>query len=147
MTPTPKKPNESARNKCIEYSGRLQPNGYGTLSVNNKIIGVHRLAWALKNGRLPQKGMDICHSCDNRKCINPDHLFEGTRSENMIDAVKKGRIYAPNKHRTHCKRGHEFNKTNTAIRADGRRRCSACHENYLVKFRANKARAKLEKEA
>lgn len=118
--------NKAPRTDCIEWIGYTMPNGYGSLPVGNTTIGVHRLAWALANGRMPKKKMDICHKCDNRKCINPDHLFEGTRSENMIDAVLKGRQVAPLKNKTHCKNGHAFNAENTKIRECGRRECIEC---------------------
>jgi hypothetical protein len=115
---------------CIEWTGLIQPNGYGRLHISNSAIGAHRLAWSLANGRAPKRGMDICHSCDNRKCINPDHLFEGTRSENMQDAAKKNRIYAPNKGKKVCIRGHGFTEENTKVRDNGRRECKQCRKLY-----------------
>lgn len=112
---------QKPRDECIEWSGPLQYNGYGTLYFNNSHMGVHRLAWALSNGKIPKKGMDICHSCDNRKCINPEHLFEGTRKDNMQDALKKGRMVNPNKNKKTCKRGHDLSGDNLYIRKCGRR--------------------------
>lgn len=77
---------------CIEWQGCLI-RGYGQIRVrkpSNKLFLTHRLSWILKNGEIPE-GMDVCHTCDNPKCINSDHLFIGTRSENMKDMVSKGR--------------------------------------------------------
>jgi len=71
--------------------------------------------------------MDICHTSDNRKCINPSHLFEGTRKENMQDAVTKGRLNPHNKGKIFCIRGHEFTTDNTYIRTNGKRACKKCH--------------------
>ena len=58
--------------------------------LNRKQHNAHRAAWILSYGE-PEKPY-ICHHCDNRLCVNPNHLFEGTSSDNMIDASKKGRI-------------------------------------------------------
>lgn len=53
-------------------------------------------AFALRFGRRPSKGLDCCHTCDHRFCVSPDHLFEGTRSDNMRDAARKGRVVIGN---------------------------------------------------
>lgn len=77
---------------CIEWTGAKQPRGYGHIATGEgrETIGTHRAAWIVANGPIPD-GMDVCHSCDNPPCCNPQHLFLGTRSENLLDMVDKGR--------------------------------------------------------
>jgi len=83
-------------NKCWTWIGTIRnKNGYGTFKLNRKNYGAHRLSWELFNKSKIPKNLCVCHSCDNRRCVNPKHLFIGTYMDNYQDAVKKGRIILP----------------------------------------------------
>lgn len=82
---------------CIEFVGAQAGRGYGVINEGGdrgRCLLAHRVAWELANGPIPP-GLDICHTCDNPPCCNPDHLFLGTRRDNMQDAKAKGRAVAP----------------------------------------------------
>ena len=75
---------------CWIWIGAIDNVGYGNLRINGKTYRAHRLSYELTFGPI-QVGMCVLHRCDNRKCVNPDHLFLGTKKDNMIDKVQKGR--------------------------------------------------------
>lgn len=76
---------------CWEWNGALRADGYGILKVDGVCDGAHRYSYKLHKGDI-NDGMVICHTCDNRKCINPDHLFMATQQDNLLDAMEKGRL-------------------------------------------------------
>lgn len=80
--------------ECWVWARAKNNHGYGTLTVGGRRAYAHRLAFELSGGRLA-RGVHVCHRCDNPACINPDHLYAGTRSDNMKDMVAKGRHGGP----------------------------------------------------
>lgn len=71
----------------VWMAARIKLGSYGLLS---KLLA-HRLSWVIHYGSIPD-GLFVCHHCDNPPCVNPAHLFLGTRSDNMLDAFNKGRL-------------------------------------------------------
>lgn len=98
---------------------------YGQIKIKRNGISSHRISYMLHKGEIAS-GLCVCHKCATPACVNPDHLFLGTYSENILDSYKKGRKIEPKKYWTHCKWGHEFNEANTYI-WKGYRACRKCN--------------------
>lgn len=81
-------------NGCLEWTGTIGRAGYGQTSVRGIKKNTHRLAWELFIGPIPN-GLFVCHRCDNRKCVDINHLFLGTQRDNIQDAMRKGRMKFP----------------------------------------------------
>ena len=87
---------------CVLWTGHVNGNGYGWVSDGSRsdntrrVVLTHRAAWELAYGPIP-KGLCACHKCDVRRCINPAHLFLGTRAENQHDMKIKGRAHSGNR--------------------------------------------------
>lgn len=88
---------EEQKTGCLNWLGGRQSNGYGRVNFLGTSCYIHRVVYSLWVGRIP-KGFDVCHTCDNRICCNPQHLFVGTRKDNMADCVRKGRHVRGDRH-------------------------------------------------
>jgi len=105
--------------------------GYGWYRLDGKAINPHRLICRVAHGEPPEKHMAL-HSCDNRKCVNPEHLRWGTARENLQDAVDRGRLDlgAWGRAKTHCPRDHPYDEENTYISKSGSRACRECYREH-----------------
>lgn len=75
---------------CWEWGAHKGHNGYGQMKFGEKIERAHRISWMLFKGEIPAD-KQVLHKCDNRGCVNPNHLWLGTNLENRWDMVSKGR--------------------------------------------------------
>jgi hypothetical protein len=118
---------------CHPWTASMK-KGYGQLNVDGRSVQAHR--WAFKRYIDPTIRDDeyVRHTCDNPPCQNPQHWLKGTNSDNIKDAVARGRH--PEANKTHCKHGHPFDETNTYRRPDRprSRTCRTCNNESSLKY-------------
>lgn len=128
---------------CWEWNAAKNETGYGKMSSGIRGEGnlkAHRASWIINRGPIPE-GACVLHKCDNPGCVNPNHLFLGTKKDNSQDMIKKGRgkghfqsgSLDPRSNggrwnilKTHCPQGHPYDETNTFINKRGSRNCRSC---------------------
>lgn len=135
---------------CWLYSMSIAKSGYADANYRGKSrTRAHRIAWEIWRGPIPT-GLLVCHRCDVRNCVNPDHLFLGTHQDNNDDKFSKGRARNQNgpvtkgrkpkprrvrKVRTHCRRGHPYE----GLRDEqGFQRCRICARDNMREQRRRK---------
>jgi len=107
---------------CWEWIGAKNDKGYGSFWLGNINIKSHRFSYELYKGKIPE-GLQIDHLCRNKSCCNPDHLEAVTA---RINTLRGNNMASLNSRKTHCPKGHEYNKKNTYLRKTGGRTCREC---------------------
>ena len=115
---------------CWLWVGSKTAQGYGRFRIGKKLFLSHRVSWNLINEEIPH---ELCalHTCDNPSCVNPEHLFLGTKKDNAQDKINKKRDH--NQRKTHCPHGHELTVWKN------RRYCQVCNK---LRQRARRAKIK-----
>ena len=126
---------------CWDWTGAGgRRGGYGQVFVDGRNEPAHKVAWMLHHRRAFPAGMDACHSCDNPRCVNPLHVWPGSRRDNMRDAREKGRLRPWNAGRPTCRLGHPLEGDNVYT-GSGRRRCRTCSRAQWHRRQAKKRAA------
>lgn len=87
---------EKQTNGCWIWTGAISDTGYGKACIGHqRTMNAHKLMYLLVKGPV-EEGFYVCHTCDNRACVNPEHLFKGSPHDNIHDMITKGRAKFPN---------------------------------------------------
>lgn len=134
---------------CWLWTGSVNAAGYGRLSYRLKPVHAHRISWLIAHGEMPPDDVLVCHRCDVKSCVNPDHLFLGTYSDNLRDAIAKGihgysrskknwmEVRTPKRNPPEtCKHGHPYPK-HLYIGTTGNRYCRECSRLSQIRMRTN----------
>ena len=126
---------------CWNWNRGTTSAGYGLARFRFRRLMAHRVSWCLATGNpYPKPEVIIRHKCDNPTCVNPEHLEEGTQSDNMRDCVDRGR------HTQHeapfCSRGHARSPENLYVLKNPRSggkiyACKQCQRIRTQKWRAS----------
>ena len=110
---------------CWLWFGIVNKKGYGKFRLSGKFVGAHRAAYELFKGEIPS-GKWVLHTCDVPNCVNPEHLYTGTQSDNERDKVSRGRHHHVKK--THCPKGHPYSGHNLILEGPNKnkRKCREC---------------------
>lgn len=107
--------------ECLRWTGAHTPTGYGQMRIGGIVMGVHRVAYKLSRGLIPE-GMEVDHLCRVRDCVNPDHLEAVTHRENLRRSMNPHLRFDV----TECIEGHPLSGDNLYRYPDGRRQCRTC---------------------
>lgn len=119
---------------CWNWQAQLSRAGYGRFQTGDGMVEAHR--WAYEHFVGPRTpGRHIHHTCENKRCANPDHLKEVTPRENLHASDTPNRRNAA---KTHCLHGHPFDEGNTYVSATGKRWCKKCRCLRMKKVRGRK---------
>lgn len=118
------------RSRCWLWTGKVNHFGYGRFQSGRRGVNVsstaHRYAWRIFRGEIPV-GLCVLHRCDIPACVNPDHLYLGTKADNMRDMAARSRGCTIGKSRlSKCPNGHPYTIESTHLRSNGQRRCRIC---------------------
>lgn len=129
---------------CWLWTGTLRPDGYGCVSVDTKKYLAHRLAFHLWRGFALDSLLLVLHKCNNKGCVNPAHLYDGTHKDNAIDAVKAG-VWVDNSAERSGITKFTWNDVRTMrkLRSEGKTLCALsvqykCHLNTIWQITNNK---------
>ena len=125
------------------WTGAKHPDGYGLFEYKGRTIGAHRISAMLFLGYnledFKYSGKMICHKCEYKDCVKPDHIYIGTNRDNMID--RGFNDDNANRAKTHCKNGHEYTPENIYWNPkDGGRDCRICKKEAKRRFEERKKR-------
>jgi hypothetical protein len=131
---------------CWEWQGWKTNWGYAETAYHGKPTRIHRQMYIIIHKVMLTREQYVCHTCDVRHCVNPDHLWVGTNSDNQRDSSQKARHYESR--RDCCEHGHEYTPENTSLKKCRPGQISrACKRCQLIRQRVKAGWTKEEAEA
>ena len=116
--------------QCWLWTKGITSAGYGKVQWRQKQLLVHRITFLASKGMSLDCPSLILHRCGNKACCNPDHLYDGTVSDNVRDCIRDGNFKSgwaeAQRNRTHCPQGHEYTTENTRRDRYNQRYCKQC---------------------